>query len=167
MPRFFDRYIKLADDDTDLLTALTDAADFEKLLPIATAETLGDRVYAPGKWTIRDILQHLIDTERIMAYRAMRFARNDKTALPGFEEELFGQTACANRRPLSDLYTEYGLLRQADVALFSSFSDEMIQRTGVCFEQSLSVLAIGFVLVGHVKHHLHIIHERYFPLINQ
>ena len=90
LPNFFDRYINLT-PDIDLIEALSQGGSFANLLPMETAEALGDRLYAPGKWTIRDIVQHLIDTERIMAYRAMRFARNDTTLLPGFDEDLFGQ----------------------------------------------------------------------------
>lgn len=165
MPNFFDRYINLA-DDIDLIDALTQAASFAELLPVETAEALGDRIYAPGKWTVRDIVQHLIDTERIMAYRAMRFARNDKTALPGFDEELFGQTAHATRRTLADLYDEYVLNRQSTIALFRSFDEEMLVRGGTCFNQTVSPLALGFVLVGHPIHHVNIIRERYLPLIN-
>ncbi|MBC7571843.1 MAG: DinB family protein [Spirosoma sp.] len=167
MPAFFDRYIKLVDEGADLLPTLAQTADFELLIPLQTAETLGDRVYAPGKWTIRDILQHLIDTERIMAYRALRFARADKTPLPGFDEELFGQTSGANQRLMSDLYGEYTLLRQTNRALFQSFTDEMLQRRGVGNYQNLSVLAIGFMLIGHAQHHVNIIRERYLPLLNQ
>lgn len=164
MPPFFDRYINLA-ENIDLLTALSQATTFDDLLPFETADALGDRVYAPGKWTIRDIVQHVIDNERIMSYRAMRFARNDKTALPGYDEELFGQTAQANRRPLADLYHEYALVRQSSLALFRSFDDAMLLRTGVCFNQTLSALALGYVLVGHARHHATIVRERYLPLL--
>ena len=164
MPRYFDRYINLA-DDIELDTVLRDTADFERLLPIEIAEALGNRVYAPGKWMVKDIVQHLIDTERIMSYRAMRFARNDKTALPGFDENLFADTAHANRRPLADLYAEYAFVRQANVALFQSFDDAMLQHTGVCYNTTISVLALGFLLVGHSIHHANIIRERYLPLL--
>lgn len=164
LPKFFDRYINLA-DNIDLVDALNQASSFEQLLPVETAEALGDRVYAPGKWTVRDILQHLIDTERIMAYRAMRFARNDKTSLPGFDEELFGQNARATRRSLTDLYDEYALNRRSTLALFRSLDEEMLIRSGVCFNQTVSPLSLGFVLVGHPIHHVNIIRERYLPLL--
>ncbi len=164
MPDYFDRYINLV-ANIDLIDALSQEVSFAQLLPIETAEALGDRIYAPGKWTVRDILQHLIDTERIMAYRAMRFARNDQTSLPGFDEELFGQTARATCRNLTDLYEEYALNRQSTLALFRSFDEDMLTRTGVCFNQTISPLALGFVLVGHPMHHVNIIQERYLPLL--
>lgn len=164
MPQYFDRYINLA-EDIELIDALSQAASFDNLLPTETAEALGEVRYAPGKWTIRDIIQHLIDTERIMTYRALRFARNDQTTLPGFDEGLFGQTARATQRSLTDLYDEYALNRQSTIALFRSFDEAMLVRSGICFNQTISVLAIGFLLVGHPIHHINIIRERYLPLL--
>ncbi len=160
LPNFFDRYINLA-DDRDVVDALVQFDTFDKLLPREAAEQLGDHRYAPGKWTVRDILQHVIDNERIMSYRALRFARNDSTELPGYDEEWFGQYANANHRTVAALYDEYALVRQSSIALFRSFDSEMMQRSGVCFHQQMSVLALGFVLVGHALHHANIIKERY------
>ncbi len=160
LPQFFDRYINLA-PDIDLIDALQAGASLETLLPLQTLENLGDYRYAPGKWTAKDIVQHLIDTERIMAYRSLRFARNDKTSLPGFEEDNFALHAHASRRNLTDLYDEFTLQRQSTLALFSSFDAEMLQRTGVCYNQTISVLSLGFVLVGHPIHHANIVRERY------
>lgn len=164
MPQFFDRYINLV-GNIDLIDALSQATSFDRLLPADAMEALGDLRYAPGKWTVRDILQHIIDTERIMAYRALRFARNDQTSLPGFDEQLFGQTADATRRNLVDLYEEYTLNRQSTIALFRSFDEDMLVRSGICFNQTISALALGFVLVGHPIHHVNIIQERYLPLL--
>ena len=164
MPGYFDRYINLT-EDIELIDALSQAASFDYLLSTETAESLGDLRYLPGKWTIRDIIQHVIDTERIMAYRALSFARNDQTTLPGFDEELFGQTAHATRRNLSELYDEYALNRQSTIALFQSFDEAMLVRSGICFNQTISVLALGFLLVGHPIHHINIIRERYLPLL--
>ncbi|AQG82140.1 DinB family protein [Spirosoma montaniterrae] len=160
LPNFFDRYINLADDQ-QVIDALTQFDTFDKHIARETVEQLGDYRYAPGKWTVRDIIQHVIDNERIMSYRALRFARNDSTELPGYDEELFGLNAQANRRTVADLYDEYALVRQSSIALFRSFDNEMLQRSGVCFHQPMSVLALGFVLVGHALHHANIIRERY------
>lgn len=166
MPEFFDRYINRV-DDIDLLTALEQTATFDTLLPRTTAEALGDLRYAPGKWTIRDIIQHLIDTERIMSYRALRFARRDQTALPGFDEDRFSESARATQRTVADLYDEYAALRQSSLALFRSFDDDMVRQTGICFNKTISVLGIGYVLTGHVLHHIQIVEERYLPLLTQ
>ncbi len=160
MPGFFDRYINLA-PNIDVIEALTEGVSLESLLPAQTMTDLGDYRYAPGKWTAKDIVQHLIDTERILAYRALRFARNDKTALPGFEEDDFALNANAERRTITDLYDEYAQQHQLTVSLFKSFDEEMMQRTGICFNQSVSVLALGFILVGHPIHHAKIVKERY------
>ena len=164
MPQFFDRYINLADNML-IIDALTQGASFENLIPAKTLEALGDLRYAPDKWTVNDILQHVIDNERIMSYRALRFARNDQTALPGYDEELFGRNTNATRRTVADLYDEYAAVRQSTIALFKSFDEDMLLRSGLAFNQTISVLALGFVLVGHATHHVNIIRERYLPLI--
>lgn len=160
LPRFFDRYINLA-PNIDLIDALTEGASLEPLFPAQTMTDLGDYRYAPGKWAAKDILQHLIDTERIMAYRTLRFARNDQTALPGFEEDDFAKHAHATHRSMAGLYDEYACQRLSTIALFRSFDDEMLQRTGICFNQTMSVLALGFMLVGHPIHHANVVRERY------
>lgn len=160
MPGFFDRYINLA-PNIDLTDALTQGASLESILPVKLMTSLGDYRYAPGKWTAKDIVQHLIDTERILAYRALRFARNDQTALPGFEEDNFAKCAKADKRTIADLYDEYALQHQLTAMMFRSFDEEMLQRTGICFNQSVSVLALGFILVGHPIHHANVVRERY------
>lgn len=165
MPQFFDRYILLS-DDIDVVEGLQKTAHLYQNEAIKQAMLqLGNQVYAPGKWTAKDILQHLIDNERIMSYRAMRFARNDKTTLPGYDEELFGANTTANSRTLEDLLEEFSLVRQSTLALFKSFDDEMLHREGISFNQRISPLALGFVLIGHPIHHLSVLKERYFPLI--
>lgn len=165
MPQFFDRYILLS-DDIDVVEGLQKTTHLYQNEAIKQAMLqLGNQVYAPGKWTAKDILQHLIDNERIMSYRAMRFARNDKTTLPGYDEELFGANTTANSRTLEDLLEEFSLVRQSTLALFKSFDDEMLHREGISFNQRISPLALGFVLIGHPIHHLSVLKERYFPLI--
>lgn len=165
LPKFFDRYINLAGNDWLLLDALTQGASFGDLIPATTLEQLGDLQYAPGKWTVKDILQHIIDTERIMSYRALRLSRNDQTPLPSFDHDQFSEFANASHRTIPDLYDEYAVVRKASIALFSSFSEEMLLRSGTCSDQRISVLALGFVLVGHVTHHVNVINERYLPLL--
>jgi len=164
MPAYFDRYINLA-ADIDLKEALQQSATDIDNFPLDKWTALGDKVYAPGKWTIKDILQHIIDTERIFTYRAMRFARNDKTTLPGFEENDYAEEAHANNRLLEDLLAELKTVRQSTLQLFTSFTDEMLQRTGIAFKSTISALALGFTLVGHQIHHLNVLEERYYPLL--
>ena len=163
-PSYFDRYIDLVDDIGLAEAFRQSAAEFDAF-DLDALHALGDRAYAPGKWTIKDLLQHIIDSERVFAYRALRFARNDKTALPGFDEGLFAAHSGAARRSLEDILAEMRLVRGSSVALFDSFDEPALRRTGVMFNSELPVLAIGFTIIGHQKHHLRIVEERYFPLL--
>lgn len=168
-PQFFDRYIDLV-EDIELLDALEIHSPEAVFSDLDTLEALGDKVYAPGKWTIKDIVQHCIDTERIMSYRALRFARNDQTLLPGFEENDYAQNALASQRTLEDLLDEFEIVRAATLALFDNFDVEMLVRSGMGGSLSkvpISVAALGFMVVGHAIHHQNIIDERYLPLLNK
>ena len=120
-----------------------------------------DYRYAEGKWTIKDILQHLIDAERIFAYRALCFARNDKTELPGFEENDYVKEAHANKRNIPDLLSELAVVRQGTIALFKSLTDEELMRKGIASENPISVRALGFIIIGHQNHHQRVFEERY------
>ena len=163
LPQFFDKYIHLTND-----VELTDALKINLTIPKADIEKfhkLKNITYAPGKWTVKDILQHVIDTERIQAYRALRIARKDKTLLPGFDESLFGSNAHAEKRSIEDLIEEQKTVRQSTIALFNSFSEDSFFEKGICFNVPISVLSLGFVMVGHQIHHRNILEERYFPLI--
>lgn len=117
--------------------------------------------YSEEKWTIKDVFLHLIDTERIFSYRALRIARNDKTDLPGFEENDYVIEALAGERSISSLIEEYKMVRNSTICLFKSFSSEQMKRLGIASNSSVSVRAIGIIIQGHEKHHLDIIKERY------
>ena len=120
-----------------------------------------DFKYAEEKWTIKDILQHLIDSERIFAYRALRFARTDKNELPGFDENDYVVQAKANKRSIQDLLTELATVRQATIVLFKSFNKEELLRKGIASNNSMSVRALGCAIIGHQNHHQRIFAERY------
>jgi uncharacterized damage-inducible protein DinB len=120
-----------------------------------------DYVYEEGKWTIKDIIQHLIDCERIFSYRALCIARNDKTDLLGFEEDDYAVEAKANKRSIMELLTELSAVRHSTLLLYKSFSDEEMQRIGTANSNPISVRAIGFVIIGHQNHHQQIFEERY------
>ena len=132
---------------------------------ISFLESLSDEqfdfAYAEGKWTIKEVVQHIMDTERVFTYRALAFARIDKTALPGYDQDEYALTCKANNRSKYSLLKEYKALRLASVALFESFSDEMLVRIGNASNSDISVRAIGFILIGHENHHSQIIKERY------
>ncbi|HOZ75090.1 MAG TPA: DinB family protein [Flavobacterium sp.] len=120
-----------------------------------------DYRYAEGKWTIKDILQHLIDAERIFAYRALRFARNDQTPLASFEEDDYAIQADGSRRSIQDLLTEVAVVRQATLSLFKSLTQQELLRIGVASGKPMSVRALGFVIIGHQNHHQGVFEERY------
>jgi len=117
--------------------------------------------YAEGKWTIKEKIQHIIDTERVFSYRALCFARNDNTSLPGFDQDVFVENDNANDRNYYDLLNEMEVLRKSSIQLFKSFSDEALLRVGVASNNKMSVRALGYLFSGHQMHHLNIIKERY------
>ncbi len=166
MPEYFDRYILMA-DDVDVLDAIRTSIDEMDQFPLDTWKALGDQVYAPGKWTIRDILQHLIDTERIFCYRALAAARGEKQTMPYFEEDDYAAAAGANSRTLEDLVEEMRISHQSFLALYQSFTPEMQQRMCKGFKGEYSVLAMGFVIAGHQRWHQRILEERYYPLLQK
>ncbi|HYH56347.1 MAG TPA: DinB family protein [Anseongella sp.] len=162
-PGYFSRYINLA-GDTGINETLAEGLEELEQLDLEALERVGDKTYAPGKWTLKDIFQHMSDTERVFQYRALRFARNDSTVLPGFEQDLFAAEARAVRRTLDDLIRELLIVRQSSICFFRDLEEETLQRTGIASGNRLSVLAIGFVIAGHQVHHLNIIREKYLTL---
>lgn len=164
MPPFFDRYIPLA-DDIDLVEALQKSLQEFVEYDFSLLGRLGTNVYEEGKWTVKEILLHVIDNERIQAYRALRFARNDATVLPGYDEQLLVSNSDANNRTIQDLKNEFIAVRLSTITLFKSFSDEALQRIGTAFQVQITPLALGFVIVGHQIHHFNVLNERYLPLL--
>jgi DinB superfamily len=159
-PDYVKNYIKLTKDD-NLIKALTkNSKAFEKFLDKIPRSKI-DFAYAEGKWTIREILQHIIDTERVFSYRAVSISRNDSTLLPGFEESLWAAHARAGSRKWKDLRNEFRALRESDEYLVRSFNEEQLLRAGKASGNDINVLAIGYNLAGHVEHHMKIITERY------
>lgn len=163
MPHYFDRYIMQV-DDVGLGMAFEKSLQELEQLDIPAFQAVGTRVYEPGKWTIADIIQHITDTERVFAYRALRFGRNDATLLPGFDQDLFADNAHAIQNNIIDLINELKIVRRSSQMLFSHFDEADLQRKGICYNSEISVLAIGFNIIGHQNHHMKIIEERYIPL---
>ena len=117
--------------------------------------------YADGKWTIKELVQHIIDVERVFMYRALRIARQDKTPSPSFDENDYASNSDANRRTKEDLIGEYKAVRNSTIILFNSFTDKMLLSKGIASDSPLSVRASGFITIGHEIHHCNIIKERY------
>lgn len=141
----------------DLLKSGEQTISFLKSIP---KEKLEFR-YAEGKWTIKEIVQHLMDAERVFTYRALRIAREDQTPLPGFEQDDYILPSKANSRSIDEIINEYQAIRLASVALFDSFSDTMLKALGTASKSPVSVRAIGFIIMGHEIHHCEVIKERY------
>lgn len=157
---YFARYIELA-DGRDLLEALAIAS--EQLLAAAQripAEKAGYR-YASGKWTIEQLMQHVVDTERIFTYRALCFARKDATELPGFDENDYADATANNDKGLRRILAEHDAVRSATIELFRGFNAEELLRTGTANGNRFSVRALGWATAGHAMHHVNVLHERY------
>ncbi|WP_406684960.1 DinB family protein [Seonamhaeicola sp. MEBiC1930] len=159
-PKYYDRYINLVDQNTNIIEAFSSSISvFDEY-----TETLikqGEFKYQPEKWTVKEVLQHIIDTERIFAYRALALSRSEPKTLIGFDENLYAKNSNASKRTVEDLLQEFKLVRQSNITLFKSFSNNTLSQTGICSDIKVSVLAIGFTIIGHAKHHLNILKERY------
>ena len=117
--------------------------------------------YAEGKWTIKELVQHIIDAERVLSYRALRFSRNDATNLPGFDEDWYVAYSNGNERNFKDILQEFIHVRNATISLYNSFTPEMLLMNGSANSSDMTVRALGFIIAGHQTHHLKIIKEKY------
>ena len=160
VPSFYKNYVKQI-EETDLLQAMRISGHRCLELVHSIPEEKSDFRYEPGKWSVREVLCHMIDGERIFSYRALRFARNDKTPLAGFEEKDYAAQANASGRSLQKIAAEIAHLRSATIDLFESFTPEMLIRKGTANKNELSVIALGFIIAGHETHHCNILKERY------
>lgn len=164
MPDYYDRYIKLA-KDIELPMAFDESIEQLKSIDKNIINSLGGKTYAEGKWSVKDILQHLIDTERVFNYRALFFARENGNSTPGFEQDDYAKVAKADKRKAEDILNELAAVRLSTKYLFDSFDNETLLKKGRCWDYEVSILAIGFIIIGHQIHHLNVIEEKYLPLI--
>ncbi len=157
---YFARYIDLA-DGRDLLEALANASEQVR----ATAQRIPSEKagyrYAAGKWTIEQLMQHVVDTERIFTYRALCFARKDATELPGFEENDYADATADSDKGLRRILAEHDAVRNATIELFRGFNDDELLRKGTANGNRFSVRALGWATAGHAMHHVKVLHERY------
>jgi hypothetical protein len=154
-------YVARIGNDENLLEVLTAQLDE---LPRLLAGVPGSREefrYAPGKWSVKEIVGHLSDSERIFAYRALRFARGDESALPGFDENAYVPEMNAGARALADLTSEWTDVRRATLALLRHLPSPAWQRRGVASGKPISVRALAYVIAGHTRHHAAVLEERY------
>lgn len=164
LPRFYDVYINLL-EDIELDDALEKYGPSMFLDESSVLKKTGDKAYATGKWTVKTIIQHVIDAERVFSYRALRFARNDRTELPGFDEDNYAEVCNAGNRKIDDLMIEFQSVRESSILLFRSFDLEMMNRSGISSGNEISVAALGFAIAGHSLHHFKVIMKKYAPLI--
>src|SRR5258705_2038262 len=143
MPEYFEKYINQV-ADIELDEAFQKNINDLATIDIVSLELLGDKTYAPGKWTIRDIFQHIIDTERVMGYRTLRYARRDGVVPQGYDENLFAANANAQHRTLENILEEVKQLHQSTRLMFRSFDNEILNVTGINWNKEMSVLAMGF-----------------------
>lgn len=160
VPSFYKGYVELV-KEMDVIEALKHSFSLTLELLRPLPESKGEYRYAEGKWSLKELLNHMQDVERIMAYRALRFSRQDATPLPGFEENDYAPRANAHARTLQQLVDEMKRLRDTTIDLYESFTPEMLACKGKANNLELSVLNLGYIIAGHESHHRRIILERY------
>lgn len=157
---FYAGYVSLV-EETDIVSALqTQLTEMEILFAEMSPEK-ADYRYAPGKWSVKQLLGHINDGERVFAYRALRFARNDQTPLPGFDQDVFMENSNFDDRAIADLLEEFLYLRQANNIFFKTLDEKAWDNTGTASNAPVSVRAIAYVMVGHVRHHVNILRAHY------
>ena len=154
-------YIDLLPDDGRILQHLRDNLKTSKRFLTTFSDAALSTPHAPGEWTIKEILVHIIDDERIYAYRALRFARNDFTELPGFEQDDYIVPSRANERTLEDILAELTAVRLATLTLYENLSEETLTRAGIASGNIMSVRTIAYHIAGHELHHINSIRENY------
>jgi uncharacterized damage-inducible protein DinB len=160
VPEYYQRYVDQAGDD-DLQKAFKkNSKQLKKLLKDIPGKK-HDYAYAAGKWTIRELLQHVVDAERVFVIRALWFTRKDPSPLPGFEENIWAAASNARERKWDDLVKEFFSLRAANALFFQSLNDDQLRQTGIASGNTFNVVGLGFITVGHVAHHMNVLKERY------
>lgn len=157
---YFNNYVRLTTEE-NVIDSLKSSYKEVKSLIKSLNEEQGNSAYAKNKWTIKELLVHVMDTERIFCERALRFARKDKTELPGFDHDIFVLNSNANQRTLKDILKEYKIIRKSTLALFKNFTPEMLEQGGIANGNKLTVHSIGFIISGHELHHLNVIKAKY------
>lgn len=162
VPEYFDRYINLI-EDIELSDAFDQSIARIDAVDVGRLTSLDGYRYAADKWTAKEVIQHVIDWERIFCYRALLLARNEGSPLPGIEESTLAKGMNANSLTIPELLADLRAARVSTRSLFSTFNSEMLQTVGTIWKYQMPVLAIGFLSIGHEAHHMKIIEERYVP----
>lgn len=157
---YYNTYVSLIEDNAVMPVLDAQAGDIRGMFSDVPEEK-GSYAYAEGKWTIKELLSHLIDGERIFAYRILRISRGDKTPIEGFEQDDYIETSNANNRSFADLLDEFEHERRANLLLVKNLTDEASLRMGTASNNPVSVRALVYIMAGHVTHHVHILRDRY------
>ena len=157
---YYKTYLKYVPED-DILQAFIKQKDTTRNFLKSISEEKGSSAYADGKWLLKEVVGHLCDTERILSYRALRISRNDKTPLPGFDENTYTPNANFGPRKLANVSDEFKAVRESSIALFGNMSEEMFSRRGTTNNVDVSVRDILYFILAHERHHLGVIKERY------
>jgi DinB superfamily len=160
---YYGRYISLVGAD-DILAALEEQVRGTQALLAGLSEAQGDYRYAPEKWSVKEVLGHLIDTERVFAYRALRVARNDRTPLPGFEQDDYVRYGDFATQQLTSLIEEFVCVRRSNLLLFRQFGPEAWMRRGIADQKEISVRALAYIIAGHELHHRQVLQEKYLQM---
>jgi hypothetical protein len=159
-PDYFDQYIKLIGNQDPQLILKTQVLNFKALLSEIPFE-LEDHRYAEGKWSIKELVGHIIDTERILSYRALCIARGEQQPLPGFDENNYAVAGHFDVRSLVNMAHEFGTVREATISLYRNLSTEDLNRQGTANGKPVTPLAYLWIIPGHLQHHVNVLHERY------
>ena len=157
---YYQRYIDLATEDDDVAALDAQSHETAKLLGGISEQQASHR-YEPGKWSVKQLVGHVTDGERIFGYRALRIARGDTTPLPGFEQDPYVANAGSDDRPIADLAEEFAMVRKANVMMLRALPEEAWSRVGTASDNSITVRALAFIMLGHERHHLRVLRERY------
>ncbi|HYM20373.1 MAG TPA: DinB family protein [Candidatus Kapabacteria bacterium] len=163
---YYHQYISLV-PGRDLLSYFQTQTESVATLANSLSEEESLFRYAPNKWSVKDVLCHIIDSEHIFGYRTLRIARGDKTELAGFDENAFAREAHADSRSINDIISEYSAIRHTSIELFKSLDNERLLRTGTANKATVSVRALGYIIAGHEMHHLSVIKARYLGTQNR
>jgi hypothetical protein len=158
-PEYYKHYISLVPGQSAVKFLESQILDLQSF--IYDIEEYENYTYAPGKWTVKEVMGHITDAERVFGYRAMRFARGDENVLPGYDENVYVAAANFGNRTLHDISHEFSMMRHANLHLFRSFTPEELSRVGIANNYPISVRALIFVTAGHLEHHINVVRTRY------
>jgi len=160
-PAYFETYIKLVDSDTKLKDELRDSFAEDIVFLQSISEDKKDYAYADGKWTIGEVFQHVVDVELVMSHRAFRISRLDQTNLPGFDHVAYAAVADVSKKSLADLIKELMQVRDVTKIHFDKLDEETLSKRGLISGNTMSIRALGYIIIGHLKHHIKILKESY------